>query len=204
MDMKNFEQLIIGLVFGFAFPLLISLLAMLIWFYFSGNESYAPYTLIAGFSLGIIIDLFFLKRWIIRRYDLSLAFIIGLYLLYNIGIYGMFMGFPVINLLMGFVAGYYFGKRVKSKNITIEKQPGIIKRVSQFTALVMTLICVSSAFLALREKSIGITLQSMLGLNFEVTKVMIIGIILIGGISLITLEYIITWQTMKLSIKSAK
>jgi hypothetical protein len=200
--MKNFERLSIGLIIGGAFPFLSSLVAMVIWFYVSRNEAYAPYSLLAGFSLGILIDLFFLKRWIIRRYELSTGFLISLYLLYNIGIYGMFMGFPVINLLMGIVAGYYFGKRVKSKNIATEKWSGITKDVSLFTALVMTIICISTAFLSLREKSIGITLQSMLGLNFEVTKGMIIGTILLGGFLLIAIEYIITWQTMKQTLKA--
>jgi hypothetical protein len=200
--MKNPDKIFFGLLLGGAFPFLFSLISIAIWFFVSKNETYAPYCLVAGLSAGIVIDLFFLKRWIRQRYELSCWFSIFLFFLYNIGIYGMFMGFPVFNLLMAIVAGYYIGKRMKSHNLPLERQTEIIKKVTLFTIVVMTLICISTAIIALTDKTLALSLKGMLGLHFEVTKMMIIGLILSGGIFLITLQFFITKITIIKTLKT--
>jgi hypothetical protein len=60
----------------------------------------------------------------------------------------------------------------------------------------MTLICISSGFLALAGEGAGGDIKGMLGLSFEVTKSMVLGITLIGGLSLILTEIILTRITM--------
>jgi hypothetical protein len=190
--MKSFDKIFFGLLLGFAFPFLLSLLSMFIWFYFDKDESRVLIFLAAGLLFGLLIDFKFLKNWISKRYELALWFIIFIYLIYNIGVYGFFMGFPVFNVLLGLVAGYYFGKRICFKNIKSEKHSRLINRVSLFNALIMTLICISSGFLALAGRGIGSDIKGMLGLDFDVTKSMVWGITLIGGISLILTQFILT------------
>jgi hypothetical protein len=46
--------------------------------------------------------------------------------------------------------------------------------------------------LAMFEKTIGLELQKMFGLGFEVTRGMIIAIILTGGLTLIVTQYYLT------------
>jgi len=61
------------------------------------------------------------------KLDLPVWILTGFYIFYNVLIYGFFMGFPVSNLAMGVVAGYYFGIKIKSKNIS-QTQSEIIKK----------------------------------------------------------------------------
>jgi hypothetical protein len=187
--MKRFEKIVNRLIIGGTFPLLFGLLSMIAWFYLDKSESRAMIYLAAGLIFGLIIDLKFLKGWIKHRFDLSLWGMAGIYIFYNICVFGFFMGFPVFNLLLGLVAGYYFAIRIVSNKIHPEKQPKLINRVSVFTALVMTFICVSSAVIGLTDKYIGDNIQGMLGLNFEITKTMIVTLIFVGGFGLIIFHH---------------
>ena len=200
--MKRSEKIITGFIIGGAFPLLLGMLSLVIWFFLDKNESKAPVFLISGLLLGFIIDIVFLKKWIDKRYELPVWFIAGIYLFYNICIYGMFMGFPVFNVAMGIVAGYYYGNRIYYNNTLDKEQNKLIQQVSMFTGLVMVVFCIASGIIALKGNSVGSEVRSMLGLDFEVTRPMLWGITLIGGTFLVWLQVMVTRITMKMVLKS--
>jgi hypothetical protein len=198
LSMKiNIEKLFIGLVIGIALPAIFSLLALTIWFYVDTSENRAPLFLFVGFITGCLIDLKYLKSWIKRRYELPLWFAVGIYVLYNILVYGMFMGFPVFNALLGILAGYYYGKKISYHNIPVELQSKIIKHVLLITGLIMVIICISSALIALAGEGVGKDLQNMFGLGFEVSRQMILGIAITGGSLLILIQILTTRIIMK-------
>lgn len=195
--MPRFDKILFGVLLGCAFPVFFGLIAVTAWFYLDKNENYAPAYLAVGLMTGFIIDAIFLKGWINHRYELPIWLIIGMYLLYNIGMYGMFMGFPVFNLFWGLVAGYYFGRRIHYLKIPWTEHPGIINWVSIFSTFIMTLICISSGWIAMAGDGVGKDLQGMFGLHFEVTKPMVLAVVLIGGIFLIVSQYFLTKMTLK-------
>jgi hypothetical protein len=108
--MKKSDKIIFGIILGAVFPILFSLIAVTIGYYVYKGEK-MPYFLAAGLLTGLIADILFLKRLVTSVFDLQFWIIAGFYVLCNIFIYGLFMGFSVINLLMGIVAGYYCGRR---------------------------------------------------------------------------------------------
>ena len=113
----------------------------------------------------------------------------------------MFMGFPVFNLIMGIIAGYYFGIKITSKRISLAQSETIMKRVSLFAGMIMLLICISTGTIALRERTLGSELQNMLSLGSEVTRNMIIAVVFIGGTALVVTQYYLTKITMTIMIK---
>ena len=199
--MKRFEKIISGLIIGSTFPLLLGLLSVIIWFSLDKSEDRPVIYLIIGIFLGLIIDYKFLKGWISRRFDLSIWFMAAIYVIYNIFVFGFFMGLPVFNVFLGFFAGYYFGNRICFKNVESKKHSKIINQVSLFTGLIMTLICFSSGFLALVDNEAAGMIKEVLGLGFEVTKSMVWGIVLIGGLTLILANILLTRITMTNTIK---
>lgn len=186
---------------GGTFPLLFGLLSVILWYYLDKLESRAIIYLAAGLISGLVIDLIFLKGWIQRRFELPLWPMAAIYILYNIFVFGFFMGFPVFNVLLGLIAGNYFGNRMASNKLPSEKQSKQIKQVSIFTALIMALICISSAVIGLTDATIGANIQGMLRLNFDITKPMIWAIVLVGGFCLIITQYVITKWTIQKTIK---
>jgi ABC-type uncharacterized transport system fused permease/ATPase subunit len=125
-----------------------------------------------------------------------------IYVIYNILVYGFFMGLPVFNVFLGLFAGYYFGNRICFKNVESEKHSKLINQVSLFSGLIMTLICISSGFLALVHNEAAGMIKEVLGLGFEVTKIMVWGIVLIGGLALILINILLTRVTMIKTIKN--
>jgi ABC-type uncharacterized transport system fused permease/ATPase subunit len=178
--MKRFEKIISGLIIGSTFPLLLGLLSVMIWFCLDKSEDRPVIYLIIGIFLGLIIDYKFLKGWISRRFDLSIWFMAAIYVIYNI---------------------FVFGNRICFKNVESKKHSKIINQVSLFTGLIMTLICFSSGFLALVDNEAAGMIKEVLGLGFEVTKSMVWGIVLIGGLTLILANILLTRITMINTIK---
>jgi len=198
--MKPLDKLLFGLLFGLSFPLFFFLIAVLGFYLFQDYNVY--YFVFTGIIIGILTDILLLKKMLRITLELPKWIIIGLYLFYNICIYGMFMGFPVFNLGIGIIAGYYYGIKINHQNYPLKQIEQIKKNVSLFTGFIMLLICISSALIALTEKTIGLELQGMLGLGFQVTRGMVIAIILIGGTTLIITQYFLTKIAMTLTIKN--
>lgn len=201
--MRKFDKIFFGLIIGSIFPILFCILFVSTWFYFDKSEDRVLVYFFAGLLPGLIVTLKFLKGWIERRYNLPLWFVAGNYIFCNICLYGLFMGFPVFNLVLGLMAGYYFGIRIQFKNIHPDKRSKLINQVSLFTGFIMTLICFSSGYIALSGIGVGKDLQSMLGLGFEVTKPMIWIVTLIGGLSLVLSQIVVTKITIIQTIKNS-
>ena len=189
--MNKTDKIIFGSILVVFFPFLFALIAIGIGFYVF-EEHGMPFFFAAGLIAGIIADFFFIKRLLANLFDLQYWLLAGFYILCNIFIYGVFMGFPVCNLVMGLIAGYYFGRRIAVKNILSPEREILIKKISAFSAFIMLLICISSAFIALNEKTIGEELQGMLNLGFVPGKGLVIGGIITGGLALILIQYFIT------------
>jgi hypothetical protein len=198
--MTKSDKIIFGLFLGVLILVLISLSAGTAGYYFFKEER-IPYFVAGGVLAGGITDILILKKLIKILFDLPAWILTGFYILSNIFIYGMFMGFPVFNILMGIVAGYYYGRRISVRNIGSSQREPLIRNVSLFTTLIMIMICISSAFIALREKTIGEELQGMLKLSFIPAKGLILTGIIIGGSMLIIAQYFITRLTMIKTIK---
>lgn len=198
--MKQINNLIFGLLFGFSFPILFPLIALTLWFY-SFQYLNVAYVGFSGLITGLLVFALFIKKLIINAFNLPAWILIGFYMFYNICVYGVFMGFPVFNLGMGYIAGYYIGIKINNKNFSLSQIENLKKRVPLFTSLIMLLICISTGLMALFEKTIGLELQGMLGLGFQVTRGMVISVILIGGLTLIVAQYYLTKITMTKTIK---
>jgi hypothetical protein len=190
MKMRKSDKIIFGSALGLFFPFLLSLIAIAIGFYFF-NERSMPYFFIAGLTAGIIIDIIFIKRMLPVLFGIPFWIFAVFYILCSIFIYGIFMGLPVPQLVMGLAGGYYWGRRIESTGADSPVKENLIRKVPLFASLIMVLICISSAFLALNEKTIGEELQNMLRLNFVPRKGLIITGIIIGGSALIIIQYFI-------------
>jgi hypothetical protein len=65
----------------------------------------------AGIGAGIGLTVFLTKRIASKFYNLHTTLLMGLFLFYEIGIFGFFMGVPIFNILPGIMAGVYTGRK---------------------------------------------------------------------------------------------
>jgi hypothetical protein len=203
--MTKIEKLVNTIVLGFIPPVV---LFVIFWFglYLLFPESKLIPFSIVGLILGIMIDFIFMKRWLDSFYEWPIWILLLLFTFYHIGMIGFFMGMPVFNSLLGILAGYYFGHRLSKSNINEEKKKKIVFRVAFSSSFAMLLICILSGSLAISSPSTAHEIKSMLGLNFNISKGLLIVGIFIGGIGLIAFTCLTSLFTMRkiISLKKQK
>ncbi|PKM78180.1 MAG: hypothetical protein CVU90_03935 [Firmicutes bacterium HGW-Firmicutes-15] len=149
---------------------------------------------ILGFSIGILADLVLVWKKLTKIYEINIGLVIIIYLFYSICILGFFMGVPIFNLILGIIAGFFVGRRLKYSNLDNEEFNRSSRNTSIFTTAVILVISAISAFLALKDPlDTARNLQGMLGIQaFIITTPMIIVLIIVGGTTLAILQYCLT------------
>jgi len=147
----------------------------------------------AGMGLGVLIDALFLKSKLKSLETLQTPILMGVYVFYSIMVLGFFMGVPVFNVLLGILAGRFMARVGLFHKLSGVKMNRLIHNTALFSALVMIGICVISGFIALKDPlDTAVNLQGMLGLNFEVTELMVYALVALGGLGLIITQYFLT------------
>ena len=194
--MKNtskIESCMTGILLGAIFPIMLFLVGWWASIGFVAEDDIFKFAFL-GLGVGVLVDLVFLKKWVGNAFNVNKVILVFIYLFYSFCIYGFFMRLPVANAAMGIIAGLYMGRRMYHQEADDKEFDRNVKVTGIFTTIVMTLICLSSALLALCETSLPAELEGMLHLNFEVTWQMIISMIVLGGTTLILSQY---WLTKK-------
>jgi len=190
---QKIEKTAIGIAFG-GVPVIACFLAGW-WICVSlVAESQVFLCALAGLALGILVNAIFLAGWVRRAHQMKSWIWMGVYVFYSIGMFGFFMGVPVFNVILALPAGIFVGRWLACAGADSTRMRKAARQAAVFTTTVLGLVCITSAFIALASPSTSSDLQGMLGLPFQVTPVMIIGLILGGGALILALDW---WLTVK-------
>jgi hypothetical protein len=165
-------------------------------------EAWIPSVAIAGLLLGILVDIFLLKKQLDRRF--GWPFWVTVFLFYSIGVFGFFMGVPVFNAALAIPAGFVIGRRLAAENADRRQVRQAARRTAWFTTGVLALVCAASAFIALASPSTADDLRGMAGLRFPVTQGMIIALILVGGAALLALCWGLSVVSVRMTFKALR
>lgn len=164
-------------------------------------EFWIPYVALSGLLLGVTADWLLLKKLVERASRLKTVFWAAVFLFYSTGVFGMFMGVPIFNALLALPAGFVTASKLaeqKANPVSVRRASG---RTAWFTSGILLLVCGASAFVALASSSTASDLQGMLGLGFEVTRGMITGLIVLGGLALLGFNWILTFLSSRLAYR---
>jgi hypothetical protein len=159
--------------------------------------AWIPFGALAGLLAGLLADIFLLKK--LLDHPLSWLFWVAVFLFYSTGILCFFMGVPLFNAALAIPAGFIVGSRLASENAEGQQVRKTALRTGCFTTGVLALVCAASAYIALASSSTASDLRGMLGLDFEVTQGMIIGLILVGGAALLATCWGLSVATVRLT-----
>ena len=194
------ERFIFGMILAPLAPLAGFMAAW--WFSYSVlPEKWIPFGTLLGLGLGLLADVFILKNLIERAPRLNLIFWMAVFLFYTVGVFGMFMGVPVFNALLAIPAGFVIAAKLDLQRPAPAGVGLAARRTAWFTTAVLFFICAASAFIALVSPSTASDLKGMLGLGFEVTQGMIVGLIVVGGLALLAFNWVLTALSLRLSYK---
>jgi len=160
-------------------------------------EKWIPYGMLTGLLLGILVDVIIIKELIQRKYDLSLLFWAVVMLFYAIGLFGVFMGLPIFHVGLALPIGFLVGSRLAYRAAGKEESRSAERLALIFSTGLLTLVCMASAFIALSSSSTPLDIQGMLGLPFQITALMLWGLILIGGGVLLVINFFLTIASVR-------
>lgn len=196
--MRKIETIIIGFLFG-AVPIIFCFLAG--WWIsipFVPESSIILFAL-SGFLIGIVIDIFFLRKWIVNAYSMRPIIWMLIYLFYSFGMFGFFMGVPVFNVILAFPAGFFIGGWLIFNSADSIQMKKVGRYSAIFTTSVLAFICAASGTIALINSSTASDLQGMFGI--KITRETIVGIIFIGGFLMLILQWWVTIWSVKQSYR---
>lgn len=198
--MIRFERFLFNCLFGLVIPIVCSLVFWWSSLLFTGNNMVIMIAAISGLGIGLMISMYLKLTLKTDIYNLSMPVLIVVYLFYNFCMFGFFMGMPIFHLFLGVIAGFYWTKRLIYHNNTIDYKAEVL-RISRFTSIVVGFVCLFSAIIALISKSTHSDLKRMLHLPFDISPLILISFIIIGGIFLILSQYWLTKVTMIIILK---
>ena len=165
-------------------------------------ESIIAIVAVTGLAIGIVLDIIYLKEWTTKFYEMNKVFSILLYLICSVMAVAFFMGFPIGNLFVGFLAGVYVGRKWHHLNGDRASFASASKNVSIFSAFVTSIEALPIGILALQEESIIDFINRIFGfVLFNKNIFQDIVFILILGIILFWIQYYITLLGTKISFR---
>jgi hypothetical protein len=193
--MSRTESLIVGMCIASVCPALLFFAGGLIGFLVLPERA-IPIVALSMLTAGLLLDLVFLKRWTSRAYQLNVGFLIFVYCFFSLVLLAVCMGVPVFNTLLGLVAGAYVGRKLRHRGAGSDQVRESTRHVSLFAAAVIGGVCCLSAAVAVVSPStpsdLQGTLEMIVGLQLAVTWRMIVGMIVVGGSTLVLLQYWLT------------
>jgi len=147
---------------------------------------------LAGLGAGLVVDVIFLRKWVRRRQALSWVAWLGIFLFYSVGMFGFFMGVPLFNVVLALPAGLVVGGKLALLARDVDRDRRITRWACLCTTAMLAVVCAASATIALVSRSTATDLQRLLHLGFVITPAHIVGLIVIGGGALLTLQWVLT------------
>jgi hypothetical protein len=189
--LEIFDRVFLSIIYLPIFPIFFFVIGWWGSLPFLHNSSVSIYAF-TGLFMGIITDAFFLKKCLNAGYNQKTFILIIVYIFYSTGIFGFFMGVPIFNIIPGIFAGIYVARKAISNNLEEIASKTQIRKTAWFSVLVLLFICICSATIALIDPYTGDNLSGMLKLSFSINKTMIWGVIVIGGLILLIMQYYLT------------
>ncbi len=207
--MKKVEAFVLGIVFAPA-PILFCLALVISLWFFAGllTDANGPYLAFTALGVGIVINIFFLKKWIKGAYQTSNKPVVALYAFYSIIAFGFGMGIPVFNYVLGMAAGVYIVRKMCYLNADETECKRNVKRTAIFTAVIMLMVCCLMVLWGLAGRVSGKDFEALFkflfGLELTINIAGFVGIILFGACAMILLQYCLTSLSAKITFKLSR
>ena len=134
--------------------------------------------------------------------------VVALYAFYSMIAFGSGMGIPVLNYVLGVLAGVYIVRKMCYLKADETECKRNIKKTAIFTAVIMTIICCLMVLVGLVGKVNGrdfeMLFKSLLGLELTINTAGFVGIIFFGGCAMILLQYWLTKLSAKITFKLSR
>ncbi|HPG38562.1 MAG TPA: hypothetical protein PLP19_03230 [bacterium] len=201
IDMPQLTKLLFTIILGAICPVS-GFLIMCCCAFFILPEPYIAPAALFGLLCGILVDVFYLKRWVSNLYTLDMRVVMAIYFFYSVMMLGFFMGVPIFNILLAIPAGIYMGSRLSQTLVAPEEFGLLTRRTCIYTTAVLLLVCTTSGAIALIDPFTLDFMQTLLPVSFAIRQWMLASAIVIGGLLLLSLHWLITGWVIRKTVTS--
>lgn len=208
MELDKKEYYIIATFLALLIPLIVG---VLFWWTVASVDIFNIMTIpeqiirtvaITGLAIGILLDLIYLKKWIRKFYEMNRVVSILLYLFCSLMAVAFFMGIPIGNLFLGFLAGIYIGRKHHYLKTDLMRFASVSKEISLLSAFITSIEALPIGLLALQEASSTDSINRIFGfVLFHANKLIDVLLILILCGILFWVQFFVTRMGAKLSHK---
>lgn len=195
--MRPIERVISAVVLGVCAPVVLMLVGWWGSLGLAGDGPWIAWSALGGLCAGLLLDATLLRHWLMRLYELPWAALLGVALFYSVMVYGVFMGFPPANLLVGIFGGFVVGRRAAQLHEPVDQAVVERRRAAVVAAAIMGVLCCATAWLALRDPYTASSLRGMFALPFTPSAAQLVALTIVGGISLVAAEFGATGVTAR-------
>lgn len=128
--------------------------ALAIYHFFPVPENVIPISAFTGLASGVILDIFCLRNWVHRFYNVNPTLLLLTYLFCSAIMLAFFMGLPFGNLVMGALGGTYVGRKYHHSGADRQLFSKKTWKIGAFTAFVTGVGSLLIGLLALGENLI--------------------------------------------------
>ncbi len=126
--------------------------------------------------------------------------LMAIYLFCSVVALGMGMGLPVLNFVLGVMAGVYIARKMHFIKADEENRKKAFRRTAVFTAAAMVMVCCLITLLAIAGEMPHAQVKTPY-LSFTFTVPIFFAVVLSGGAVLVLLQYLLTRISAQITIK---
>lgn len=189
-EMTPFEKVLSFIILGIPAPVVLMLVFWWGSIPFWQDDRRIMIHALVGLVLGFAADATVLRRYLKTLFVMPFGALISLFSLYSILVYGFFMGFPAFNIFVGIFGAYLVTRNSIASGLGEDVVKSRVNRFLLISTVVLLVLCICTAWLALREPGIADQLEGMLGLGFNVSGQMVWLLIVFGGAGLLLVQYL--------------
>lgn len=197
--LSKIEFLILGIFFGLLPVVFCFLATMVTASVFFGVEALGPWALWSLVPAGII-DILFLKKWVHNAYRMNTKILAAIYLFYSVVALGLGMGMPILNFVLGIMAGIYAARKMYFLGSDEQQRKHAFKNMAIFTATAMVMVCCLIALWAIAGQMIGYRFETPV-LSFTFTVPIFWMVVVAGGAFLVLLQYGLTLIAARIAFR---
>lgn len=167
--------------------------------FFSLTENQIAYIAISGLVIGLFLVFSTKKILLSNFYYIQNWILILIYLFYSVVAFASMMGLPLGNLVLGGIAGFYIGRKIKYNKLNPQIH---FKKTCLFTTIVTGFWVLVICMLVLNESEVFLFFERNFQLTQGIVVVPILILIIISTILIMgVLQFYLTRFTCRLSFK---
>lgn len=190
MTLNRFDKILLNLIYAPILPITLFLATWWISMNWIDDVRILLWAL-SGLVIGVLVDFRLYRCWLKVNYRRHPVFTSLIYLFYSICIFGVFMGMPIFNILLGVVTGSYAARKAIVLGYSQEATNRLIANIALTTTILLAVMFVCSAAIALHDPYTAANLRGMLGLPVNPSQKVIWLIIIVGGSLGLLIQYLL-------------